>query len=137
MLRGCNVKWRQMAANASREGPEQSSALPCSKRVTLGHSLCLPLVSSLNGDHVHPDLPPQSSGKVSKETAETEFSARPTGSWCDGRGGRHRLPESIKEAEYCLTVPDGSQSVGIIDSLLLCYVWLIQSFFIYYCPRLT
>lgn len=44
----------------SRGEQEKHSARPCrpSKRVTLGHSPCLPLVSALNGDHVCPDFAP-------------------------------------------------------------------------------
>lgn len=40
---------------AGERGP--SSTLSPSKRVTLGHSPFLPLVSTLNGNHVCPDFP--------------------------------------------------------------------------------
>lgn len=69
MLQGCSAKWRQMAGSWPREAarprsPEGSrrggsAQLYCpSKRVTVGHSPCMPLVSTLNGDHVCPDLAP-------------------------------------------------------------------------------
>lgn len=38
-------------------GGGQDEAPSPSKRVTVGHSLCWPLVSTLNGDHVRPHSP--------------------------------------------------------------------------------
>lgn len=48
---------------------------PPSKRVTLGHSLCLPLVSALNGDQIWP----QSAGMVSTETWTENSPSDPEG----------------------------------------------------------
>lgn len=48
---------RSRGPEGSRRGGSARLCRP-SKRVTLGHSPCLPLVSTLNGDHVCPDLAP-------------------------------------------------------------------------------
>ena len=63
------------------------------ERVTLGHSPCLPLVSTLNGDHVCPDLPPSLQGQFPRKRGTENSPEGP-----EGAGGTGHPPRTGREA---------------------------------------
>lgn len=67
-----------------REGGSARLRRP-SKRVTLGHSPCLPLVSTLNGDHVCLHLAPGLQGRYPRKRRSKNPPDGPEGAGGTGR----------------------------------------------------
>lgn len=127
--------WELATRSWSGGGTRFGSVAP-SKRVTPGHSPCLPLVSALNGDHVCPDLAPGLQGRYpgkpgTRNPPDGPEGAGGTGSppqpiWVSRLPHTPRHPESIKTGwiEFDrlggrVSPPKGCRVGGIIDCLLL------------------